>query len=669
MNIVGQYPRVVREIENAWITLSDGCRLAARIWLPADAESDPVPAILEYLPYRKRDGTVERDELTHPYTAGHGYACVRVDMRGNGDSEGLMWDEYLAQEQDDALEAIDWITAQPWCSGRVGMMGISWGGFNALQVAARRPEALKAIITLCSTDDRYADDIHYKGGCLLNENLGWASTMLAYSSRPPDPELVGEAWRRLWLERLENMPLLVENWLRHPRRDDFWKHGSVCEDFAAIKAAVLAVGGWGDAYSNAVPRLLTGLEAPVRGLTGPWIHKYPHFAVPDPAIGFLQEALRWWDHWLKGRETGIMQEPLYRAYMLDSAPPRADYRSREGRWISEAAWPSPEIGRRVFSLNPGGLEEAPAPEEELPVFSPQDCGLACGEYCAMWAGPEWPSEQRYDDAGSLVFDSAPLGQAMEIFGAPLVQLEVAAARPKAFLAARLCDVAPNGESTRVTYGILNLAHRDSHERPSLLEPGRRYSVRIQLDDIAYAFPAGHRIRLAISNSYWPLIWPSPESGTVTLTAGTSELVLPERARRDEPPIAFEAPEGSPPLDAEVLRPTSALRRVERDLANGETRLEILCDFGAKRIRAHGHESGAVARETYRILPDDPLSARAEIHWTETLGRGDWQVRTESRTEQWSDRENFHIRAELDAYEGEQRVFRRTWERSIPRDML
>src|SRR3546814_557199 len=256
MQTVTEFPRKVREIENVWITLADGTRLAARIWLPEDAGDDPVQAILEYLPYRKRDGPAERDALTHPYFAGHGYACVRVDMRGSGESGGLMWDEYLKQEQDDALEVIDWLAGQKWCTGKVGMIGISWGGFNGLQVAARQPEALKAVVTLCSTDDRYADDIHYMGGCLLGENLGWASTMFCYSSRPPDPALVGERWRDMWLERLENTPLLVANWLEHQRRDEFWKHGSVCEDYSAITAAVYAIGGWGDGYSNAVPRLL-----------------------------------------------------------------------------------------------------------------------------------------------------------------------------------------------------------------------------------------------------------------------------------------------------------------------------------------------------------------------------------------------------------------------------
>ena len=354
MNPGPAFPRKIREIENATITLSDGCRLAARIWLPVDAENRPVPAILEYLPYRKRDSTAARDQLTHPYFAARGYAAVRVDMRGNGESDGLMWDEYLQQEQDDAIEVIDWLTAQSWCDGHVGMIGISWGGFNGLQVAALRPPALKAVVSICSTDDRYADDIHYKGGCLLNENLGWAATMLSFSSRPPDPALVGEGWRAQWLDRLRNMPLLAETWLRHQRRDDYWKHGSICEDYDAIEAAVLAVGGWGDAYSNAVPRLVRNLSAPVRGIIGPWIHLYPHFAKPEPALGFLQECVRWWDHWLKGIDRGVMDDPPLRVFLMESAPPQADYESRAGAWIALDDWPDPESKTRHLFLTPSG---------------------------------------------------------------------------------------------------------------------------------------------------------------------------------------------------------------------------------------------------------------------------------------------------------------------------
>ncbi|HEY5738795.1 MAG TPA: CocE/NonD family hydrolase, partial [Gammaproteobacteria bacterium] len=303
------FPRPIEEIENLYIPLADGTRLAARLWLPTDARRDPVPAILEYIPYRKRDFMRLRDEPIHRYYAGHGYAAIRVDLRGSGDSEGLLEDEYLPREQLDALEVIDWLAAQPWCDGKVGMTGISWGGFNALQVAAHRPPALRAIITLCASDDRYADDAHFMGGCLLNENQIWGTAFFANNALPPDPALAGDRWREMWLRRLEANRPFPALWLRHQRRDDYWKQGSVCEDFSRIGCAVYAVGGWADGYSNAVPRLLAGLECPRKGLIGPWAHTFPHNGIPGPAIGYLQEALRWWDHWLKGSDDGIMDEP------------------------------------------------------------------------------------------------------------------------------------------------------------------------------------------------------------------------------------------------------------------------------------------------------------------------------------------------------------------------
>ena len=667
MRTVTDFPRKVREIENQWITLADGCRLAARIWLPEDAGADPVPAILEYLPYRKRDGTIDRDALTHPYLAGHGYACVRVDMRGSGESDGLMWDEYLKQEQDDALEAIDWIAAQPWCTGKVGMVGISWGGFNGLQVAARRPKPLKAIVTICSTDDRYADDIHYMGGCLLGENLGWASTMFCYSSRPPDPALVGERWREVWLERLENTPLLVANWLEHQRRDDFWKHGSICEDYSAVEAAVYAVGGWGDGYSNAVPRLLANLKCPKKGLVGPWVHKYPHFAVPEPRIGFLQEMLRWWDQWLKGIDTGIMDEPEYRAYLQESERPAAYYAHRKGRWIAEPGWPSPGIEERSWAINADGLSATPGKPATLEISSPQTTGLVAGEWCPIWLGPESPTDQRPDDAGSLCFDSAALDQRLEIFGAPVVELELAIDKPQGVISVRLNEVFPDGASARISYGVLNLSHRQSHESPSPMVPGRRTRVRVQMNDIAHAFAPGSRLRVAVSTAYWPLIWPSAAAVVLTLLAGARRRRRPGRAARAASLPAFPPAEAAAPQQSESVRKSANSRHVEQDLATGETTLRIVDDFGARRIRPHGLEVGSVARETYTIRPDDPLSAVAETRWSMTMGRDDWHVRTETHTRQWADRDSFFIHAEMAAFEGDARVFHRVWDRKIPRD--
>ncbi|RWF27839.1 CocE/NonD family hydrolase, partial [Mesorhizobium sp.] len=403
MKTVTEFPRKVVEFPDMGIVMPDGCRLSARIWMPEDAADNPVPAILEHLPYRKRDGTIFRDQLTHPYFAGHGYASIRVDMRGNGDSEGLMDDEYSEQELQDACDVIAWAAAQPWCNGNVGMMGISWGGFNCLQVAAKQPLALKAVISLCSTVDRYADDIHYKGGCLLLENFGWASTMLSYSSRPPDPAIAGgNRWRDLWLSRLENQAFLLPLWLSHQHRDAYWKRGSICEDFSAVKAAVLSIGGWHDGYRNTISNLVTGIQSPVKGIVGPWIHKYPHYAGPNPAIGFLQEALRWWDRWLKGAATGVEADPDYRAYVMDSVRPARWHPERPGRWVAEQEWPSSNIKVEAIELIANG-------GKPLIVASPQTCGLAGGEYFPFTFGPELPGDQRPDDALSVCFDQPELG--------------------------------------------------------------------------------------------------------------------------------------------------------------------------------------------------------------------------------------------------------------------
>ena len=666
MKTIIEFPRDVVEFPDMGIVMPDGTRLSARVWMPVDADQDPVPAILEHLPYRKRDGTTARDCLTHPYFAGHGYASIRVDMRGNGDSEGLMDDEYSDQEWQDACDVIAWAAAQPWCNGKVGMMGISWGGFNGLQVAALQPKALKAVITLCSTDDRYADDIHYKGGLLLNENMGWGATMLSYSSRPPDPALAGEKWRDMWLDRLEHEPFLPAVWLRHQRRDAYWKRGSVNEDYSAIRAAVLAIGGWGDSYKNTVSRLVENLNSPAKGIVGPWVHKYPHFAVPKPAIGFLQEALRWWDRWLKGKDTGVEDYPAMRLYVMDSEPPREWYLERAGRWIAEQQWPSPDIATKTLALGANGtLGEGAALDCAVSIASPQDCGMDGGEYCAIWLGPELPGDQRADDAKSACFDGAVLEAPLDIVGAPLIHLKLAADRKRAMVAVRLCDVQPDGASTRITYGVLNLCHRNSHELPEYVVPGETMEITFKLDDIAYRVAAGNRLRVAVSSTYWPLVWPSPEEVTLTIHDGSVDL--PVRPSGDGDEWSFEEPEGATPWQFETLREDSHIRKVER--ADGNVTLRIVDDFGETRDLDHGLAVGEIAREVWAIDSADPLSASGETHWTQTLKRDSWSVRTEAFTTMRSDGENFHLTGRIEAYEGEKLVFERDFSEIVPRDHI
>jgi hypothetical protein len=657
------FPHAVREIENTWIPLADGTRLAARIWLPVDAEENPVPAVLEYLPYRKDDATAGGDAMRHPYFAGHGYAAVRVDLRGTGDSDGLLAGEYLQQEHDDGLEVLSWLEAQPWCTGSVGMIGYSWGGFNALQLAALRPPQLKAVITHASTDDRYLDDCHYMGGCLLGSDmLKWGTAMTTYPISPPDPRHVGERWREMWLHRLENAPQFARDWITHQRRDEFWKQGSVAEDYSAITCPVMAVGGWADAYTNAVPRLLEHLDVPRLGLIGPWGHMFPYQGIPGPAIGFLQECVRWWDRWLKGVDNDVMEEPLLRAWIEEYVPPAGFHAMRPGRWIAEESWPPTSVNPQVRAL-PG--------EGPVAVRGHQECGETAGVWCANGNADEIATDQRPDDERSLVFDFDVPDEGLELLGNPVVRLRVSADRPLALVAARLENVAPDGSSLLVSWGMLNLTHRDRHGEPMPLEVGRTYDVDIELRVCGHRFAPGHRLRLALSPTYWPHAWPSPEPVTLTVHLGdASALVLPVRTPQsgDADPPRFEPAEIAPPHPPGPGDRDERRREVRVDPASG--RREIVdTETHVNTVAPHGIVLAETGRDTYAITPGDPLSAG--VHCVrETRSSGvdrDWAVRVESQMT--CEASAFIVTERIDAWDGDEHIFGTVRHHKIERDLL
>ena len=545
---------------------------------------NPVPAILEYLPYRKNDFTAIRDSVRHPYFAGHGYASIRVDIRGAGDSDGILLDEYLKQEQDDALEVLDWISAQPWSTGSVGMIGKSWGGFNGLQVAARKHPALKTIITLCSTDDRYADDVHYRGGNLLaSDMLWWASTMFVYNARPQDPQVVGESWRDNWLDRLKNTPPFVEEWVSHQRRDDYWKHGSICEDYSDIEIPVFAVSGWQDGYTNAVFRLLEHLPNASKGLIGPWAHEYPEVATPEPNIGFLQECLRWWDQWLKGKDTGIMDEPKLISWIQNSELPEVTYEKRPGKWVGDVSWPSKNVKSQKLWLKNQELIFEKTVADAITVPSVQEHGFYSGVFCPFGQPGDLPADQRLENGKSVVFTSAPLEETMDLLGQPVFYAEVSSDQENALLAVRLSDKAPTGESTLISWGMLNLNHWQSHEHPEALIPGKKYKVAVKLDVLGQQIPKGHQLEVALSPTYWPQAWPSPKPVTLTVyPGGNTYMELPVREAQPEDETCgdhFQISETAQVIDREILRKEKRTREVRHDLVNGIWKLEDFSDEG------------------------------------------------------------------------------------------
>lgn len=678
MRQVTDFPHDVVRVPNVWIPLADGTRLAARIWRPVDADAHPVPAVLEYLPYRKDDATEAADALRHPYFAGHGYAAVRVDIRGTGSSDGILRGEYLRQEQDDALEVLRWLAAQPWCTGDVGMIGYSWGGFNGLQVAARRPPELKAVITHASTDDRYRDDCHYMGGCLLGSDmLKWATSMLTYTLQPPDPRFVGDSWRDRWLDRLREAPTLAEDWVTHQRRDAFWKHGSVAEDYGAIGCPVLAVGGWADAYTNAVPRLLEHLSVPRLGIIGPWGHMMPYAGVPGPAIGFLQEAVRWWDRWLKGIDNRIMDEPTLRVWVQDPVPPATYYAERPGRWLAAEGWPPRGVGERTWHARSDGTladddtvaDDDTEKEGTLALRGAQVCGETAGVWCANGNPDEIADEQSPDDERSLTFTGEPLAADVTVLGRPVVRLALAVDRPRALVAARLCDVAPDGTSLLVSWGLLNLTHDESHEHPAELVPGAVRASVIDLRVCGHRFAEGHRMRLALSPTYWPHAWPSPEPVELTvLTGRASSLTLPVLS---DPLPGLPAPFGPAEVAAmPMLGPDASDDRTRRIVAHPGGSHEIIdTERHERTVMATGARYAERARDVYSIREGDPVSARVacEREVSSTADGVPWSVRVTA--EMHCTAGEFIIAEEYAASTGGVEVFRHRRSAAVARDHL
>ena len=654
------------EIENEFVSLPNGPQLAARIWMPSTASSMKlVPAILEYIPYRKRDTYRESDDRMQPLLAKYGYAVVRVDIRGTGESDGLLMDEYTAQEQDDAVELIEWLSQQPWCNGNIGMKGISWGGINALQVAARNPPALKAIVAHCFTDDRFSGDMHYMGGCLLVENFSWGSYFLGVLSMPPDPELFGSNWSDEWLKRLNSVqPVMATHWLKNQSKNEYWKQGSVSEDYSSIKCPVFAVGGHVDPYTDTVTKLLKNLTVPCRGLVGPWGHTHPDTASPGPAIGFEEYSVSWWDHWLKEEKTDLSKIPKLAAYLQTETPGKVTPQDVPGYWIAESCWPKTGTESAVYAITAEGLMKNNAATRQAIKLKPdQTIGLNGG----TWLGGI-SSDQQEDDSKSLTFDTAILTEDIEIVGNPQLEIELSVDKPMAFVAVRLNEVEPDGSSWRVCRVVQNLAHRLDLATPLPIEPGQRYTVKLDMGFTAYKFKVGNRIRISISTSYWPMIWPSPEPVTLEIHTGKGALSLPIRTSNNQSSATPLYPDsGVQPNSKHVIvsagkysndvnyDPIEGIHEIKKEWQSGETNLHP--------INTIKSSSGS---ESLTISVGNPLSASYAITSEAALSRDGWHVSLRSSTTVTATKDNFNVGVKLEAFHGTRKVFSKTWEKIVKR---
>ena len=453
-----------------------------------------------------------------------------------------------------------------------------------------------------------------------------------------------------------------------------------------MQVPVLAFGGWADNYMNTVLHLVENLPG-AKGIVGPWGHQYPHTAVPGPQIGFLQLALRWWDRWLKGARNGAESDPAYRVYMLDPAAPDASAKHRAGHWMAEAVWPSARLRREVLQLgaaeprlegftppgaSAGYLGTGDGGALQVTVSTPQHLGMRTGEFFPMGLNAEMPGDQRSDDAVSLCFDGAVLNAPLDLLGAARLNLRLASDKPLAFVVARLCDVGPDGASVRIAHGMRNLCHRslkeggDSMQSPVPMVPGVEVVVSFDLDQMACRLAEGHRLRLALSTTYWPFVWPSPEAATLTITGGSLELPLYQG-----PGDAWVPPpsEGANPWKHRVLRYGTVARRIETDLLTGRHALVCEEDGGDILNLGHGLVSGETMHERWEVCAEDPLSARAVHVWEQRLSRGDWAVRTRAEAEMTATATHLRMVARLTAWEGDAVIFERQFDDEVARQFV
>ena len=662
-------------IETVWIPMPDGTKLAARLWLPDGARQKPVPCILEYIPYRRRDRTRMRDEAAHPFFAKAGYAAIRVDQRGSGDSEGVMLDEYADIETRDGVDTIEWIAEQDWCDGNVGMFGKSWGAYNSFQVAAKRPPALKAIAPVMGTDDRWLEDIHFYGGVLASDNFWWGSVMQLYNAMPPDPEIVGDDnWRDMWKKRLDAMTYWPAQWLEHQTRDHMWRRGSISENYDDINIPVYFFGGWADLFRDTPFRIAEKLKAPLKMMMGPWAHLYPHEALPGPTIDWLDEMIRFWDHTLKGIDQGLMDEPQLRFYLQDSTPPAGSHETRSGRWVEEKAWPSPNISNQTFWLNDGTLEEAPKEGAAMSICSPQSFGSTGGDMCSFAIPGDMPVDCRIDAAGALCFRMDAQDQALDILGQPVVNLKIAADQAQAFVAVLLVDEAPDGAQTLISRGYANFMHRHSDMSPAPVIPGEVMDVAVPLHGIGYHLAKGHRLMVQIASAYWPVLWPAPKPVTLTMNAGQSHLILPLRGSVDDNPRPLAKPKPrTKKRPITNIREGSMDRSISIDLTTGEWVSRFFLDgglfgpVGRVRLDDIGTELVDISDRVYRIKPDDPLSCRATMEQESFFERGAWKARIKTYAEMTATETDFILTASVTCWDGEEQFHHVDWNHKIPRN--
>lgn len=645
-------PRYDMKVERVWIPMRDGVRLSVTLFRPANpAPGDRFPVLFGSTPYRK-DEAEAGHARRHQYYVERGYVGAQMDVRGTGGSHGWTVEtEYSVQEGQDCVDAIAWLARQPWSNGNVGMWGSSYGGFNSIQVAMLQPPDLKAIIPMHATDDVYTDDIVYYDGALQIESLArWPLSMMPSMAlpAPPDYDLDTEEARY----RFEMEPWLFD-WLRHQHNDPYWQRMSLRPDYDRITIPTFMIGGWLDAYTDSIPRMMEKMSAPTKGLIGQWTHAV---AQPGPPFDIAPICLRWWDYWLKGIDNGIMDEPRLIMWVNEHYKPSVTIPEIPGSWRYEEGWPVRRVREESWYPQPDQvLSRQRRADLKRDLEYKASVGMT-NRYRCPHNSAELPVDQRPDDVQSMSFDTAPLAEELEILGFPKVELYVSHTAPVANWVVRLCDVAPDGTSTLVTKGILNATHRESHEHPTALEPGRIYRIAFDLKVISWRFPRGHRIRVAIGNADFANLWPSPYRMTTSLhvdAAHPTRIVLPVCPHEVRPVPQWEQ---------------AAIRPAPASGPGPQNQWTITRDEMARTVTVFRETRGgrSVERRWCTASDDDPARARLVGEAQRDASRGNDLISAKVWMTIESDEQAFHMTVRRELSVNGTPKWDKTWSDVIPR---
>lgn len=495
-------------MRNMLVPMRDGIELAADVLRPAGAGRHP--AIVNFGPYHK-DGRGGRTAVAavHRHFAARGYAAVTADLRGLGNSGGVSPGAFAPGEGQDGHDLVEWIAAQPWCDGNVGMWGVSYPGITALSTAATHPPHLKAIVPIHATSD-----LHRGVAALGGTRSGfwmradWGPRMAAYNLMPPQFEDGEGRWARIWAEHLKGNAPWLSAFVEHPDFDEFWR--SRVADPGAIAFPSFNICGWRDLYADCTPRDFAAIGAPKKLLMGPWKHEFPDTAKQAPAAG-LADMERWFDRWLRGVPNGIDAEPRVTLHVQGRAP----------LWRAETQWPPARLDPRDVHLRSDGTLGADGGAGSSEHRYDPTIGMHSLAWDPWTTGidPGLPYDQSVDDARALCFDTAPLDAPLELIGVPAAELEIAASALPLNLVVKLAAVAPNGRSILITSGWIDLAAAGA-------KPGERVRVAVALRATAYRLMPGERLRVALACADFPRIWPTPVAATLKLFHGSSRITLP-----------------------------------------------------------------------------------------------------------------------------------------------